>query len=255
MLADWSEFLAACSALLQRWPLTEWLAYSRPAGLFLLGLTGGAVHCAGMCGPFVLSQVGSRLSALPLAQATGFTRLRGMALLPYHAGRATTYTLLGGIAAGLAGGVESVLLQGYLPAVALLLAALLFAGLALRQVAPVLLPAGFSTAGQWWHGRFAPLFRKPDGLNGYILGIVLGFLPCGLVYAALLLAGASGSWRDGALAMAAFALGTMPALLVVGFLGAAAGRRWRGILRWGLVPVLLFNALLLLVMALRWLPA
>ena len=50
--------------------------------LFMAGLVGSAGHCAGMCGPFVLAQVGAR---------TQLNRLAGSALLPYHLGRGTTY--------------------------------------------------------------------------------------------------------------------------------------------------------------------
>lgn len=227
--------------------------------MLLFGLVGGATHCAGMCGPFVLSQVGSRLAAMPLQKAGQLARLRGVALLPYHAGRITTYSLLGGVAGGLAGGIEPLLSHGYLPALALLLAALAFAVIAYGNLAQQRLsPAGsfgnFSSAASgWWQGRLGHLFRRPSGWRGYLLGLALGFLPCGLIYGALLLAGAAGNWRDGMLMMAAFALGTMPSLLVVGFLGAAAGTRWRGLLNRLMVPVLLLNAVLLALLALRWL--
>jgi sulfite exporter TauE/SafE len=246
----WSDILAACTAMLQEGSLSPALAVGRPAGMLLLGLTGGAVHCAGMCGPFVLSQVGSRLAQMPVEASAGLVRLQGMALLPYHAGRASTYTLLGAAAAGLTGGVAPVLLQGYAPALLLAMAGLLFLSFAMIQLAPRL---QLALPGQWMQRWLQPLFRQPGGSNGYLLGLGLGFLPCGLVYSALLLAGASGNWRDGALAMAAFAAGTMPALLVVGWLGAAAGQRWRGWMRRLLVPVLVFNALLLFAMAARWL--
>src|SRR5579864_1635464 len=77
----------------------------QPAGLavslFLAGLAGSAVHCVGLCGPFVLGQVmvGSRS---PPASAHGeWRRLAGASLLPYHLGRITTYTALGAMAGGL----------------------------------------------------------------------------------------------------------------------------------------------------------
>lgn len=255
MADSWADFLSACTTALHGSGLAAWLPVSHPFGMLLLGLVGGAVHCAGMCGPFVLGQVGSRLATLPLAQATVFTRLRGMALLPYHAGRATTYTLLGAAAAGLAGGAGRLTVQGYLPALALLFAAALLLVFASTQLIAQGSVSGAAALRHWWLARLGPLFRQPVGLQGYGLGLALGFLPCGLLYSALLLAGASGSWQTGALGMAAFALGTMPGLLVVGFLGAAAGQRWRRVLQRLLVPVLLLNAALLILLALRWLTA
>jgi len=260
MHALWSDFLAACSSLAPAWLNAGWLEgdwpwLGRPAGLLLFGLVGGVSHCAGMCGPFVLSQVGSRLSELPLDHSYGLARLRGIALLPYHAGRLTTYSLLGAVAAGLAGGVERVLLQGLLPALALALAALLLLAIASGRIALVTGSQGASpaTGGLLGWLPLKGLFRRPTGLNGYLLGLGLGFLPCGLIYSALLLAGASGDWRQGGLMMLAFAIGTMPGLLLVGFFGAAIGARWRAALKPWLAPVLLLNAVLLLLLALRWL--
>ncbi len=252
----WSDFLAACSSLAPAWLTAGWLEsdwpwLGRPLGLLLFGLVGGASHCAGMCGPFVLSQIGSRLAELPLDQSYGLARLRGMALLPYHAGRLTTYSLLGAAAGGLAGGVERVLLQGALPALALALAALLLLAIAYRRLGAV--SGGQSAAGLLGWSGMRGLFRRPTGLNGYLLGLGLGFLPCGLIYSALLLAGANGDWRQGGLMMLAFAIGTVPGLLLVGFFGAAIGARWRAALKPWLAPVLLLNAVLLLLLALRWL--
>lgn len=254
MAERWSEILAACSAALHGGAFGEWLNLSHPLGMLLLGLVGGAVHCSGMCGPFVLIQVGNRLANLPVAQGTMLHRLSGMALLPYHAGRATTYTLLGGAAAGLTGGLQRVSLSGYLPAIALALAALLLAFLALRQFQPATAArsGGVSAA---WTTVLAPMFRQSTGFGGYLLGLALGFLPCGLLYSALLLAGAAGSWQAGMTGMLLFSLGTMPALLVVGMFGAAAGQRWRGAMRKLLLPVFALNVLVLLILALRWLPA
>jgi sulfite exporter TauE/SafE len=65
--------------------------------LALVGLIGGALHCAPMCGPFVLAQsVGTRKGG-PGA------RLSEVALLPYHLGRLTTYAALGALSGALGG--------------------------------------------------------------------------------------------------------------------------------------------------------
>jgi sulfite exporter TauE/SafE len=254
MSERWTEILAACTSALHGGALGEWLPVSHPLGMLLLGLVGGAVHCSGMCGPFVLVQVSNRLATLPVAQGTMMRRLYGAALLPYHAGRATTYSLLGGAAAGIAGGLQRISLSGYLPATALALAALVMAVLALRQYQPAAAtrPQVFAAG---WTSRLSPIFGQATGLGGYMLGIALGFLPCGLLYSALLLAGAAGSWQAGMTGMLLFSIGTMPALLVVGMFGAAAGQRWRDAMRRLLLPVFVLNVLLLLVLALRWLPA
>jgi protein SCO1/2 len=94
-----------------------------------------------------------------------------------------------------------------------------------------------------------PLFARPVGWRGYLLGVALGFIPCGLVYAALAAAAASADPLGGVFAMAAFGLGTVPALIGVGVAGTLAAERWRG-LSARLLPVLfLANAALLLALA------
>ena len=68
--------------------------------------------------------------------------------------------------------------------------------------------------------------------------MALGFIPCGLLYAALAAAAAGGNAIAGAAGMLAFAAGTMPMLVIVGTVGQAAITHWRApLLR--LAPALL----------------
>ena len=60
-------------------------------------------------------------------------------------------------------------------------------------------------------------------MQGLLLGMVWGWLPCGLVYSALIWSMSAGGLFSGALLMGAFGLGTLPNLLLM---GAAAG--WMG---------------------------
>ncbi|MCK5273215.1 MAG: sulfite exporter TauE/SafE family protein, partial [Alphaproteobacteria bacterium] len=68
---------------------------------------------------------------------------------------------------------------------------------------------------------------RATGIRGYALGMMLGFLPCGLLYAALAVAAGSGGAAGGAAAMAAFVAGSVPGLVVTGFAGHLAAGRWR----------------------------
>lgn len=218
--------------------------------LALAGLVGGVSHCAGMCGPFVLSQVASRLEGTPASQMREWHRLTGAALLPYHLGRATTYAALGGLGAALAGSITSAGGLHWLSAALLLAAALFMAGLAVPALKRLLTPGGGDTTG--WNRaleRLArPLFGRPTGWRGFALGLLLGFIPCGLLYGALAAAAASGSVLTGVAGMLAFAAGTWPSLFTVGLLGHLAGNRWRA-------PILRYAPLLLMVNAgmLTWL--
>jgi sulfite exporter TauE/SafE len=76
-------------------------------------------------------------------------------------------------------------------------------------------------------------------------------LPCGFLYGALAAAAGTGSAAAGALALASFALGTVPALLLVGFAGAMAARRAKAAVGRIVPGLLLFNAAVLLWLAWR----
>ncbi len=223
--------------------------------LFLAGLVGSVTHCAGMCGPFVLAQTVARLDAVPAGGMREFHRLAGAALVPYHLGRATTYAGLGGLAAALTGGLVDATEWRWLSAVLLAVAALFFLAYAARGLGLVLPGVAGLDGGGWWSRRIGPwakpLFARPVGWRGYVLGVVLGFLPCGLLYGALAAAAAAGEPLSGALAMLAFSLGTVPALIAIGVAGHVAGRRFRGIAQ-TIAPVLmLVNAAALSYLAWR----
>ena len=234
------------------------LDMSRDGGLFtslfMAGLVGGGSHCAGMCGPFVLAQMASRLERIPASGMSEFHRLIGAAALPYHLGRATTYAGIGAVAALLTGSLGNLPGLRWLSVVLLGFAALFFLSYAVSGLTRWL-PSADGPAQRWWSariGRFArPLFGSPTGWRGYALGLALGFIPCGLLYGALAVAAASGSALSGALGMAAFALGTFPSLLAVGLAGHVAGRTFRTAVLRAAPVVMAVNAGVLAYMAWR----
>jgi len=225
-------------------------------GLLLAGAAGSAMHCVPMCGGFVLGQVADRVARLPATHLCEWRRIGAGVLLPYHLGRLTTYAALGALA-GAGGGVLAGLPRfGWLSAALLLLAAALFLLHALRRLAPAFASglAGLERAPPGWGRTIARISARIDRSRaggGYALGLVLGLLPCGFLYAALTAASATFSPLYGGLGMLAFGLGTAPALIAVGIAGQAAGRHWqRGVARIG-PAVMLLNATLLTALALR----
>jgi len=223
------------------------------ASLLLAGLVGGISHCAGMCGPFVLSQVAARLEATSARQMSEWSRVAGATAIPYHLGRATTYALLGGVGAMIAGSLDGLAGLHWLSASLLMFAALFMLAMAVPALKRLI--SGSSGQENWWSrkvGGFArPLFATPTGWRGYLLGVLLGFIPCGLLYGAIAAASATGNLLAGVLGMTAFAIGTAPSLIMVGLVGHMAGQRWReGLLRWA--PLLLvLNAGVLTLLAWR----
>jgi hypothetical protein len=198
---------------------------------FALGLC-GSLHCAGMCGPLAL--------ALP---RTGSSSLSfGLGRVTYNLGRVCAYACLGFIF-GLLG--QSAALAGCqrwasLAAGAVILAALIPAsrhGLSVPALSAVaVLKSGF-----------AALLRRRTFTAVYVLGLLNGFLPCGLVYVACAASVALGSALGGTIYMIAFGLGTVPLMLGIGLAGGNLQLALR--LRFQkLIPVclLLVGALLIL---------
>ncbi|CCG41699.1 sulfite exporter TauE/SafE family protein [Magnetospirillum molischianum] len=204
------------------------------ATLLVTGLIGGVLHCGGMCGPLVLAQVMAGTQAVPAGPGGELRRLAGAALLPYHFGRVLTYTALGGIAGSIAGVWRDLPLFRWIAVALLLLAALLLA----LQAWPRRGGGAFGGFVPGLGRLVRPLFAAPIGWRGLLLGMILGLLPCGMVYAALAAAASAGDPLVSAVAMAAFGIGTMPVLILVAAIGHAALTYWRRpLLR--IAPVLL----------------
>lgn len=241
-MTEWiSRFLALCGdglAVAGNEPL------ALPVTLFAAGLAGGALHCAGMCGPFVLGQVMAGADGADGRRYGEWRRLGGAALVPYHLGRATTYAVLGAAAGGATALFASTTGFAWLSSLLLAAAAMLLvaqaAGLALGRTTPRNVALSRLAA---------PLSRSHGAGARYGLGVLLGFLPCGLLYGALAAAAGTASVAEGAVTMLAFALGTVPALVAVGWGGLLLRRRLREAGRWFAAPVLVANAAVMLALA------
>jgi sulfite exporter TauE/SafE len=189
------------------------------AGLLAAGFAGSFMHCGPMCGAFVLASAADRMAALDMTRLTAMSRLRAGLNLPYHLGRVITYTLLGGAAGGLTAGIGAT--QGLRP-ILLLAASFVYAAFALRRLAPQLaglLPLHASPQLTAAMARASRGIDPATPLGGMVMGMMLGFLPCGLLYGALATAAATASLLWGALAMLAFGIGTVPVLAAIGIAG------------------------------------
>jgi sulfite exporter TauE/SafE len=178
--------------------------------IFLGGLLGSA-HCVGMCGGFALTiGVGAR--------GLGSNLLRQ---LTYTLGRILTYGFLG-VAAGYAGlwltlrAGTLINVQAGLSMLAgglLLLQGLMALGLLPRRLVPVIGAGGTPCLAGSFVG---PFMTAPGWSNILFAGVLTGFLPCGLVYGFLTLAGSSTSVLHGLLTMCAFGAGTAPIMILTG---------------------------------------
>ena len=185
------------------------------------GLVSG-VHCVAMCGGIVTAFDARK--TIPIREQGVWARR-----LAFNAGRISTYAAAGAIAGSLGAAAYA---AGVLPAQETLQVTvnvmLVFVGLYLAGAAGIL--SRLEALGVPLWRRLQPLAARllpaRTPLQGYAAGLVWGWLPCAMVYAALFAAAAAGGAARGALAMAAFGLGTLPFLLAAGWF-AARLRTWR----------------------------
>jgi len=193
------------------WPL---LAAAATLGL------GGSVHCVAMCGG-IAAAAGSRAQGHGAAQSG----------VLFNVGRVASYVglglLIGAIVGTAIGAVSARPMALALRGLAALL--MLVLGLQLLTGRDWL---GLERLGARVWRRIQPLtgsaLQLPGPARYFTLGILWGFLPCGLVYAALTLAATSGSASGGALTMLAFGAGTLPSMVATTLAGSAVMRRLGG---------------------------
>lgn len=183
---------------------------------FMVGLLGG-VHCVGMCGGIV----GALSFGLP-EKARG----RFLPMLPYlfnyNLGRLFSYIVAGALLGGVGALAAHLLIINQAQTVLQIIAGLFMVALGLYL-------------GGWWFGigrlermggriwavlepRARKLLPVRSPSQALVMGLVWGWLPCGMVYSMLIMAIASGDAVSGALLLLSFGLGTLPNLLTMGIL-------------------------------------
>jgi sulfite exporter TauE/SafE len=186
--------------------------------IFISGVLGSS-HCIGMCGPF---------AAILGSAATGWRQNVTWQLL-YSLGRIFTYATLGAMA-GYGGQRLAGLKLASVNATALLALA---AGM-------ILIYEGLVSAGFWERlfpvqgtgncatgGLLRSMLKQQSRTGVFLAGVATGFLPCGLVYAFLLIAVRAGNLFLGGLVMAIFGLGTVPLMVATGTSASLIPLRWR----------------------------
>ena len=183
--------------------------------MLLSGLAGGFGHCISMCGPVVG------------ALSVGETRKGVLHHLLYSLGRITTYTILGALV-GLSGSflILAASIEQLQRAIMIIAGlSIILMGLSTAELLPLPPSKKGCNPGSSLMQKIMKLFKAPRSIGSwYPMGIVLGFLPCGLTYTALLAAARAAmeahhpfaGMLQGALMMMLFGIGTAPALILVG---------------------------------------
>lgn len=203
---------------------------------FFMGLV-GSIHCIGMCGPLVM--------ALPMNSLSNFQK--GVSILLYHIGKITSYFLLG-ILLGLFG--SQLPLYGVQENLSIVIGSiLLFYVIYLIFIKSKWLPKilYFNMFYSYIIKMMGRLFKSKNIVVFFLIGILNGLLPCGMIYIALTSAIATHNVLQSGLIMVFFGLGTFPALVMVAIGGQYFGIIFKKKVQ-KLLPVFIFTMGLLLIL-------
>jgi len=205
-------------------------------GFFVAGLA-GSLHCIGMCGPILTAVAGVDRRAEVTVRGRSVARTARHAaidLLWYHAGRISTYALLGALAGALG---EQIRNARWLGAVQDWLGVILGAVAIVVALALLIKPATscskvFESIPTNRHLECAFTFLRALAQQNtppsrFLLGAIMGFIPCGLVYVMLAAVATTGHPLAAAMGMVAFGIGTLPALTGVVLAMRLIPIRWR----------------------------
>lgn len=190
----------------------------------------GSFHCVGMCGPIAL--------ALPVHNKPVWLRHTLIAL--YNLGRITTYAIFG-LLAGIVG--NSFAMAGFQQGLSIAI------GLSLLASVFLTFKGSFSGFGFFLSIRTAlsRLFLRGSQSSLFLVGLLNGFLPCGLVYVGIAGAAATGDVLKGTLFMTAFGVGTAPMMFALPLIGSSLSVSSRNRIR-NVMPVVVTCMALLLIL-------
>lgn len=174
---------------------------------FVLGLM-GSFHCAGMCGPIAI--------ALPLHGNTVPQKIFGGVL--YNLGRTLTYGFMGAVFGLLGQGVEMIGFQQKISVImgGIMIFSVLFPNLFKNQYS--MDKSWFSFVGKL-KSTIGKMFSIRSFSSLFLIGLLNGLLPCGLVYMAIAGAIGTGEVLLGSMYMVLFGLGTIPMMLSISLAG------------------------------------
>ncbi len=179
--------------------------------IITIAFLGSFGHCIGMCGGIVIAYSSTKIDEKDSKLS------QSIAHLTYSLGRITTYMVMGAVF-GAIGGVVS--FSGNAIATLTIIAGvfMILAGLSISGKLKflTLLEYSFSRSG-WYQKIFRSVLRSRSLSSFYILGLLNGMLPCGLVYFFAVTAASTGSAVLGATVMLIFGLSTVPSLFTLGF--------------------------------------
>ena len=221
--------------------------------LLLTGLIGGFTHCIGMCGPFAVAQSSMRLMQVPHDEMHRTSRLKIALLLPYYLGKSLSHmSILSFFYLLQLFGLSKLPYLNYAAFVILVATAISF------------IVSGCSGTPTMWNRinkhinlskimDFSKVWKlSPNGLEGVLLGFILGFVPCGFIYGIVIYALSSHNILPyKLLAVFAFSVSTCVALFCIAYFGNLILSKYRAAFKIAYFVIMVLNAAVLISYALQ----
>lgn len=197
--------------------ITHNLAYR----IILLGMVSSFTHCLAMCGPLAAAQTTARLIAAPNLQHA--VKIKASLLLPYYCGKCIAYNILllcAYLAKIITYGIFAKHIIVYFIGALLILFGITLIDLAWTKSGLIFSHPSLQKFYQKIHIYLARKNYSTYGWQGLVKGVLLGFIPCGLVYSMLSLALLADNLFYSHMLISLFAITTIPGLFIASYLGS-----------------------------------
>lgn len=211
---DFSYLIQLCTPDINSLQDTLYTIY---LSMFISGIVTGLIHCSYMCSPFLVMQISAKMSSDKNELFSEITRIKHSLLIPYHAGRITTYCIIGAITASLTGYISG--WWENFSSIILIIAGLMIIILSINIKSKKFFNFSPKLIKSFTELLFKHISRKTNAFGSYITGIVLGLLPCAALYYIILIASSLENPMSAALGMLFFGIGTIPGLFISSFSG------------------------------------
>lgn len=188
--------------------------------IIITGVIGSFTHCIGMCGPIAMIQSSMRMMNIDSNKMRQSAKIKAVFATPYYLGKATTYVFYYIILEVFTSAFSKTPYYGFIISALLILSGCGFALFAISG--NYNFPFKFlNSAGQ----RFFERVKKkitftPFGIKGFMMGAVLGFIPCGFVYAIIIsISSYFESIALGLITVFLFGISTIPGLFISSYIG------------------------------------
>lgn len=221
--------------------------------LFLNGFVGSFAHCIAMCGTISMSVSNARLMHVKADEMSQCSKFASTFATPYYLGKAVTYVLLAVLFFMLKSTLKDFIIAKIFAFALLIIASIAFLVMAIGGNVNIKLFAGNGNVIGHFVSAFSKRYFSFFGFKGFIYGMILGLIPCGLVYTSIITAETyAGSIYTLVIGVFLFGIATIPGLFISAYFGNfLTSYKSKKVIRVFFMLLMLFNSYLLISYALK----